>query len=107
LGGCNWHHQRPLGPGKGIGAIMGWLRLWFMALIGLTVVYVIVGIYSRSVRREKLEDRWVEEELEGDRDAWIEAGMKAYDRGLKKKLLWLIYIIPMAAFGAIIFFVNW
>jgi len=78
-----------------------------MALIGLTVVYVIVGIYSRSVRREKLEDRWVKEELEGDRDTWIETGMKAYDKGLKKKLLWLIYILPMVAFIAIAFFVNW
>ena len=38
------------------------------------MVYFIVGIYSRSVRREKLEKRWVAEELEGDRDAWIEAG---------------------------------
>ena len=78
-----------------------------MALIGLTVVYVIVGIYSRSIRREKLEDRWEAEGLEGDRDAWIAAGLKAYDKGLKKKLLWLIYIIPMVAFAAIVFFVNW
>ena len=78
-----------------------------MVLIGLTVVYVIVGIYSRSIRREKLEDRWEAEGLEGDRDAWIAAGLKAYDKGLKKKLLWLIYIIPMVAFAAIVFFVNW
>ena len=86
---------------------MGWLRLAFMALIGLTVVYFVVGIYSRSIRREKLENRWVSEGLEGDRDLWIEAGMKAYDQGLKKKLLWLIYIIPMVAFATIAFFVNW
>ena len=86
---------------------MGWLRLAFMALIGLTVVYFVTGIYSRSVRREKLEKRWEAEGLEGDRDAWIEAGMNAYERGLKKKLLWLIYILPMVAFVAIAYFVNW
>lgn len=87
--------------------ILGWLRLAAMAMIALTVTYFLVGIYSRSVRREKLEKRWAAEKMEGDRDAWIEAGMKAYDRGLKKRLLWLIYIIPMAAFTAIFFYVNW
>jgi len=87
--------------------ILGWLRLAFFALIGLTVAYFLVSIYSRSVRREKLEKRWKAEGLEGDRDAWIEAGMRDYEKGLKKRLLWLIYIIPMAAFFAIIYFINW
>jgi hypothetical protein len=87
--------------------IIGWLRLAFFALIGLTVVYFMVGLYSRSVRREKLEKRWEAEGLTGDRDAWIEEGMQAYDKGLKKQLLWLIYIIPMIVFCVIIAFVNW
>lgn len=87
--------------------ILGWLRLAVVAMIALTVAYFLVGIYSRSVRREKLEKRWAAEKLEGDRETWIETGMKAYDRGLKKRLLWRIYIIPMAAFTAIFFYVNW
>ena len=87
--------------------IFGWLRLIFMALVVMTIVYFFVSLYSRSVRREKLEKQWVADGLEGDRDAWIEAGMKAYEGGLKKKLLWLIYIIPMVVFVTIIIFVNW
>ena len=87
--------------------IIGWLRLAFVALIGLTLAYFIVGIYSRSVRREKLEKRWAAEEMEGDRDQWIEQGMQNYEQGLKKKLLWLIYIIPMVAFTAAFYFVNY
>lgn len=87
--------------------ILGWLRLAVVAMIGLSVVYFLVSIYSRSVRREKLEKRWDAEKLEGDRDTWIEAGMKAYDGGLKRRLLWLIFIIPMVAFTAIFFYVNW
>jgi hypothetical protein len=38
--------------------IFGMARLIVMALIGLTVVYLLVSIYSRSVRREKLEKEW-------------------------------------------------
>jgi hypothetical protein len=96
-----------LGLGGGTQMIIGWLRLFAMALIAMTVVYFVVGLYSRSVRREKLEKRWVAEDMQGDRDLWIEEGMKAYDKGLKKRLLWLIYIIPIAAFWIIIYFVNW
>lgn len=87
--------------------ILGWLRLAFFALVGLTVVYFLTSIYSRSVRREKLEKRWVADGLEGDRDAWIEKGMQDYEKGLKRRLLWLIYILPMLAFVATIYFVNW
>ena len=87
--------------------IFGWLRLIVLALVAMTIVYFFVGLYSRSVRREKLEKRWVAEGLEGDRDAWIEEGMKAYETGLKKKLLWLIYIVPMVVFVIIITVINW
>lgn len=87
--------------------ILGWLRLALFALVGLTVVYFLTSIYSRSVRREKLEKRWVADGLEGDRDAWIEKGMQDYEKGLKRRLLWLIYILPMLAFVATIYFVNW
>jgi Ca2+/Na+ antiporter len=92
--------------------IFGMLRLMGMALIGLTVVYVLVSIYSKSVRREKLEKEWDtdparEDAPEADRTTFIETGMEAYRHGLKRRLLWLIYIIPMIVFVAIIYFVNW
>jgi hypothetical protein len=86
--------------------IFGWIRLLVMALIGLTIVYFVVGIYSRSVRREKLEKRFDAGGIEGDRAVWIEEGMKAYDRGLKKRLLWLIYIVPLTAMVVTAYLVN-
>lgn len=87
--------------------IINWVRLAFFILIGLTVAYLLASVYSRSVRREKLEKHWDAKGLEGDRTAFIEAGMRAYEKGLKRRLLWLIYIIPMVAFTAIFFYVNW
>ena len=33
--------------------------------------------------------------------------MKAYDKGLKKRLLWLIYIVPIVVFVTIIYVINW
>ena len=40
--------------------IFGWLRLLFFGLIGLTITYFLVSVYSRSVRRERLEKRFDE-----------------------------------------------
>lgn len=87
--------------------IIGWIRLAFFMLIGLTIAYFLASVYSRSVRREKLEKHWQSAALEGDREAFIARGMQAYEKGLKRRLLWLIYIIPMIAFNAIFFYVNW
>ena len=86
--------------------IIGWIRLAVMGAIALTVVYFLVSIYSRSVRRETLEKRFDAGGIEGDRDAYIEAGMIQYEKGLKKRLLWLIYILPTMAFLATIYILN-
>lgn len=92
--------------------IFGWLRLAFFLYLGLTIAYFLTAIYSRSVRREKLEKEWDgdparEDALLVERAAFIEAGMVRYEAGLKKRLLWLIYIIPTIAFVVTIYFVNW
>ena len=86
--------------------IFGWIRLFVFGFVGLTIVYWLVSIYSRSVRRETLEKRFDAGGVEGDRDAYIEAGMVDYERGLRKRLIWLVYIIPMVAMALTIYFVN-
>jgi len=91
---------------------MGWLRLAFMMYVLLTIIYFFTSLYSRSVRREKLEKEWDtdparEGSLPDERTAFLEAGMQAYEKGLKRRLLWLIYVIPTIGFAATVYFVNW
>ncbi|MFN4155698.1 MAG: hypothetical protein ACK4HF_13670 [Paracoccaceae bacterium] len=86
--------------------ILGWLRLAVFGYAGLTVVFFIMRIYLRSVRRERLEKRFDAGGIEGDRAAYIERGMAMYERGLKKRLLWLIYIIPTVAVLATLYILN-
>jgi hypothetical protein len=88
------------------------IRAGLLGFVILTVVYVMVSIYSRSVRREKLEKAWdTDPAREGaapdERDAYIEAGMEAYRHGLRRKLIWLVYIIPMAVVLATVYYVNY
>lgn len=77
--------------------------------IGLSVLYLMISIYSRSVRREKLEERWAEEHPGGDidaRDAYIAQGMAAYEGGFRKKLIVLVYVLPVLAVLTIFFLTN-
>lgn len=86
--------------------IIGWIRLAIVGYIGLTIVYFIMRLYLRSVRREELEKRFDAGGIEGDRTAYIENGMAIYDKGLKKNLLWLIYIIPTVAVVVTLYILN-
>ena len=92
--------------------ILGSVKLAFLFYVALTLVYFVAGIYSRSVRREKLEKEWDSDPArEGapvaDRSAFVATGLLAYDKGLKKRLLWLIYILPTIGFAAVIYYINW
>ena len=89
---------------------MGFIRLVVLGFIGLTVVYFAISIYSRSIRREKLEDAWDEDHPDGGdmaaRDAYIEQGIVEYENGFRKKLIWLVYIIPTVAVAVLLFVMN-
>lgn len=86
--------------------MIGLVQLLVFGFLGLSVVYILVSIYSRSVRRENLEKEYDAGGIEGDRDAFIDAGMIAYQKGLRRKLIWLVYIIPMVAVGVTVYLVN-
>ena len=82
------------------------VRLGVFGFLFLCVVYVLVSIYSRSIRREKLEDEWDEEIKTGDRAAFIAAGMKDYDGSLRKKLILLVFVIPVGVVIGMLYFIN-
>jgi Ca2+/Na+ antiporter len=91
--------------------MIGLLRAAVLAFVVLSVVYVIVSIYSRSVRREKLEKDWDSDPDKlgaesSERDAYIKAGLNAYRHSLRRKLIVLVYIIPMAVVLATAYAVN-
>jgi len=83
------------------------LRLLFMLLIVLTVIYVGVSIYSRRVRRAKLAARWDEKDiLTVDRETFIERGLKKYDNSTRRKLILGVYIVPLTAIAILVYITN-
>lgn len=88
---------------------MGFARAVLLGFAVLSVLYVLISLYFRSLERERLEDDWAEENpgVEGeDRDAYIEAGMKAYHRSLRRKLILGVYVVPVVAIAAVAYLMN-
>lgn len=82
-------------------------RILLILLVFLTVVYITVSLYSRAVRREKLERQWEEEGAVGDKRAYVKAGLAEYDGSLRRKLIWGVYVVPLGVIGTIIYIVNY
>jgi hypothetical protein len=83
------------------------LRFAVPLMIVLTIIYVALSLYSRDVRRGKLEAYWKEEGLTGDKDAFVELGLKDYDGSLRRKLIWGVYIVPVAVVSVLVYVMNY
>ena len=83
------------------------IRLVVVGFIGLTVVYWLVSVYSRSVRREHLEKEFDAGGVDGGRDDYIKVGMDHYEHGLRRKLIVLVYIIPAVVVLVTVYFVDY
>jgi hypothetical protein len=87
--------------------VLALARLIVVGFIVLTVIYVSLSFYSRAQRREKLRRKWDEDIRRGDRDAYVKRGLKMYDRSLRRKLLWGVYIVPVVGIALVIYLVNY
>ena len=82
------------------------LRLLVFGFLALTLIYVCLSLYSRAVRRGKLEAEWDEEVKEGDREAFVREGLEDYDGSLRRKLILGVYVIPICVISFIIYATN-
>lgn len=82
------------------------LRMIILWLVVLPLVHWIVAVYARSVRREALEREFDDGGEAGTREEYIASGLQAYEHSLKKKILVLVYILPLMAVVAIAWAVN-
>ena len=82
------------------------LRFAVPLMIVLTIVYVGLSLYSRNVRRGKLEAHWDRKKLTGNRDAFIKLGLRKYDGSIRRKLIWGVYIVPVAVVMLLVYVTN-
>ena len=89
---------------------MGFIKLVIFGFIGLTVIYFSVSIYSRSVRKERLENEYdannPDDGTPEGRDAFVTEGLQAYDASIRPKLVGLVYVVPTVVIAGIIYTIN-
>ena len=83
------------------------LRLLIFGLIFLTVVYFGLSWYFRRERRRRMERDWQKAGRPGNREAYVDAGMEQYDQSLRRRLIWLVYIVPVTAVIVILYVTNY
>lgn len=86
---------------------MQFVRLMVFGFLALSVVYICVSFYSRSVRKERLEEEYDAASADGlSRDEFVAKGLAEYESGFRKKALVLIYVVPAIFIIAVAIWVN-
>lgn len=86
--------------------IFGLARLAVVLFIVQTVLFFLLRIYSRSLRREALEKQWDRGGIAEDRAVFIRRGMEDHEKGLFLRLVWLVYVIPGALIAVAVYVLN-
>ena len=82
-------------------------KLLLVCFVGCTIVYVTLSLWSRAVRRDKLEQEWDEEIRTGDREAYVRDGLERYDGSVRRKLILGVYVVPLVLIGTILYLTNY
>ena len=88
---------------------MNFVRLVLIGAVALTIVYLSVAWYARSVRRERLEKEWDEENPNGNPDLRrqeVEQGVEEFRNSLSYRSLLLIYVVPPVLIFASYYITN-
>lgn len=96
----------------GAGQVIALFRLIILVFLLETAFYLLLWIYIRSLRREALEEEWNRRHPDrvgdtADRSEFVRKSMTGFEKSLRARLLWLVYIIPTLAIFAIVYWVNY
>ena len=85
---------------------MGFLRVLLLLLAVLVALYLVLSVTLRLRERQRLAQEWEGGDRLVDRDIHMQTGMADYDRSLRKRLLWLVIVGPMAGFLLLLYLLN-
>jgi len=86
--------------------MIGFLRPILLFFVLLVAVHLVLRLWLRLRERRRLGQDWEESDRLVDRDIYLQTGMAEYDRSLRKRLLWLTIVAPMAGLLLLLYLVN-
>ena len=81
-------------------------RLIVIGAVLLTAVYLSLWFYARAVRRDRLRAEWEDHRGGDDREAYVRRGLAGYERSLRRRLLVLVYLVPLGLMVTIVAITN-
>ncbi|HVG46634.1 MAG TPA: hypothetical protein VM899_00635 [Rubellimicrobium sp.] len=85
---------------------MGFLRVLLGVLVVLVAIYLVLSVVLRLRERRRLAEEWQAGDRFVERDSFMDEGMAAYDHSLRKRLLWLVIVAPMAGLLLLLYVLN-
>ena len=85
---------------------MGFLRVLLGFPVVLVAIYLVLSVGLRLAERRRLAREWDLSGAGTDREAWMREGLAAYDRSLRRKLLWGVVVGPLVALAVLLYVLN-
>ena len=82
------------------------VRLVVMAAVVLSVAYVCLWFFARSGETQRLRALWAEEQPPLPEEAFVRDGLERYEPGLRRRLVWSVYVLPISALVIFIYVTN-
>lgn len=82
------------------------LRFLVVMLIAQTIVYLCILAFARAQRRARLAEEWAAQDVDRDEAAFVARGMEAYEASLRRRMLYGIYVVPLALVMVLVYVTN-
>lgn len=87
--------------------MVGWIRNIIIIFAILSAVYALLTVTANIRQRQKLRSEYHGETEIESKEAFVERGLRQYNRSIRPKMLLGIYFIPMVIMGLLIWLAQY
>lgn len=81
-------------------------RLMFIGFVLLSVVYIVLSIYARAVKRRALHEAFAQSGASGDEAEFVQQGLQDYQKRLRRRLILGVYVVPLSVVALMVYLTN-
>ena len=83
-----------------------WIRNIILIILILTIIYAVLSFKARRQQRDKLAGAYEGSDKNDTKEAYIDKGLRSYQRSYRPKLIFMVYLIPLSVVSLLIYLAN-
>lgn len=91
--------------------MIGWVRNIVIIFAVLSIVYVVLSVKARLTQKAKLDAEYMAPDKSRDitqsKKEYIATGMKKYGKSYRPKLIFGVYLVPIAIIAVLIYLAQY